>query len=154
MSHLDSVYLNYFFSLVFETVYYLLPLRSGQFICGNKHCDEKEGLASYEARVCSLYESSQLISSLAFLLTELIVEDISFVNIVTFYKFSCIFIESLHPIFHFLFAVLLQVNFSYFEAGENKQALVKLVACERLVALYRFHRFLPFPHSSLETSLV
>ncbi|XP_024025849.1 protein FRA10AC1 [Morus notabilis] len=43
----------------------------GQFICGNKHCDEKEGLASYE------------------------------------------------------------VNFSYFEAGENKQALVKLVACER-----------------------
>lgn len=24
-----------------------------------------------------------------------------------------------------------QVNFSYFEAGENKQALVKLVACER-----------------------
>ncbi|KAM6570631.1 hypothetical protein CsatB_018616 [Cannabis sativa] len=45
----------------------------GQFICGNKHCDEKEGLASYEARV----------------------------------------------------------NFSYFEAGENKQALVKLVTCER-----------------------
>lgn len=43
----------------------------GQFICGNKHCDEKDGLASYE------------------------------------------------------------VNFSYFEAGEHKQALVKLVACER-----------------------
>lgn len=43
----------------------------GQFICGNKHCDEKDGLASYE------------------------------------------------------------VNFCYFEAGENKQALVKLVACER-----------------------
>ncbi|XVF79625.1 hypothetical protein PTKIN_Ptkin15bG0004300 [Pterospermum kingtungense] len=43
----------------------------GQFICGNKHCDEKDGLASYE------------------------------------------------------------VNFSYFEAGENKQALVKLVTCER-----------------------
>ncbi|KAL5538607.1 hypothetical protein UlMin_044801 [Ulmus minor] len=43
----------------------------GQFICGNKHCDEKDGLASYE------------------------------------------------------------VNFSYFEAGENKQALVKLVVCER-----------------------
>ncbi|BFG20218.1 hypothetical protein CerSpe_064930 [Prunus speciosa] len=39
----------------------------GQFVCGNKHCDVKEGLASYE------------------------------------------------------------VNFSYFEAGENKQALVKLV---------------------------
>ncbi|KDP43478.1 hypothetical protein JCGZ_16765 [Jatropha curcas] len=45
----------------------------GQFICGNKHCDEKDGLASYE------------------------------------------------------------VNFSYFEAGENKQALVKLVTCERCV---------------------
>lgn len=43
----------------------------GQFLCGNKHCDETEGLASYE------------------------------------------------------------VNFSYFEAGENKQALVKLVTCER-----------------------
>ncbi|KAL8555398.1 hypothetical protein ACS0TY_003273 [Phlomoides rotata] len=43
----------------------------GQFSCGNKHCDQKEGLSSYE------------------------------------------------------------VNFSYFEAGENKQALVKLVACER-----------------------
>ncbi|KAK9283209.1 hypothetical protein L1049_011445 [Liquidambar formosana] len=44
---------------------------SRQFICGNKHCNEKDGLASYE------------------------------------------------------------VNFSYFEAGENKQALVKLVTCER-----------------------
>ncbi|KAG4134572.1 hypothetical protein ERO13_D08G165200v2 [Gossypium hirsutum] len=43
----------------------------GQFICGNKHCNEKDGLASYE------------------------------------------------------------VNFSYFEDGENKQALVKLVTCER-----------------------
>ncbi|XP_034704777.1 protein FRA10AC1 isoform X2 [Vitis riparia] len=43
----------------------------GQFICGNKHCDKRDGLASYE------------------------------------------------------------VNFSYFEAGENKQALVKLVTCER-----------------------
>ncbi|KAK5812782.1 uncharacterized protein LOC108467465 isoform X1 [Gossypium arboreum] len=43
----------------------------GQFICGNKHCNEKDGLASYE------------------------------------------------------------VNFSYFEAGENKQALVKVVTCER-----------------------
>ncbi|KAL7258313.1 hypothetical protein ACSBR1_004440 [Camellia fascicularis] len=27
--------------------------------------------------------------------------------------------------------VTLQVNFSYFEAGEDKQALVKLVTCER-----------------------
>ncbi|KAJ4970087.1 hypothetical protein NE237_003186 [Protea cynaroides] len=43
----------------------------GQFICGNKHCDEKTGLASYE------------------------------------------------------------VNFSYSEAGENKQALVKLLICPR-----------------------
>ncbi|XWS77413.1 hypothetical protein CRYUN_Cryun01aG0259400 [Craigia yunnanensis] len=45
----------------------------GQFICGNKHCNEKDDLASYEA----------------------------------------------------------SVNFSYFEAGENKQAFVKLVTCER-----------------------
>lgn len=43
----------------------------GQFVCGNKHCGEKDGLASYE------------------------------------------------------------VNFSYIEAGESKQALVKLVTCER-----------------------
>ncbi|KAM5552346.1 protein FRA10AC1 [Rosa sericea] len=43
----------------------------GQFICGSKHCDLKDGLSSYE------------------------------------------------------------VNFSYYEAGENKQALVKLVTCER-----------------------
>ncbi|KAM0052317.1 putative folate-sensitive fragile site protein Fra10Ac1 [Helianthus debilis subsp. tardiflorus] len=51
----------------------------GQFVCGNKHCNEKEGLASYE------------------------------------------------------------VNFAYFEAGENKQALVKLVTCERCAKklLYR-----------------
>ncbi|RRT74829.1 hypothetical protein B296_00031888, partial [Ensete ventricosum] len=42
----------------------------GQFICGNKKCNEKDGLGSYE------------------------------------------------------------VNFSYLEAGENKQALVKLVACK------------------------
>ncbi|KAJ0810020.1 putative folate-sensitive fragile site protein Fra10Ac1 [Helianthus annuus] len=53
----------------------------GQFVCGNKHCNEKEGLASYEA----------------------------------------------------------SVNFAYFEAGENKQALVKLVTCERCAKklLYR-----------------
>ena len=31
----------------------LLPFLSGQFICGNKHCDEKDGLASYEASVPS-----------------------------------------------------------------------------------------------------
>ncbi|KAH0684854.1 hypothetical protein KY290_022378 [Solanum tuberosum] len=43
----------------------------GHFVCGNKHCNERDGLASYE------------------------------------------------------------VNFSYVEAEENKQALVKLVACER-----------------------
>ena len=33
----------------------------------------------------------------------------------------------------FFFPSLLQVNFSYVEAGEQKQALVKLVACKRLV---------------------
>lgn len=51
----------------------------GQFVCGNKHCSEEEGLTSYE------------------------------------------------------------VNFAYFEAGENKQALVKLVTCERCAnkLLYR-----------------
>ncbi|KAL5827392.1 hypothetical protein ACOSQ3_019232 [Xanthoceras sorbifolium] len=52
----------------------------GQFICGNKHCDEKNGLASYE------------------------------------------------------------VNFSYVEAGENKQALVKLVTCERCAEKLHYKR--------------
>ncbi|RYR44284.1 hypothetical protein Ahy_A08g040639 [Arachis hypogaea] len=52
----------------------------GQFICGNKHCDERNGLASYE------------------------------------------------------------VNFCYFEAGENKQALVKLVACERCAEKLNYKR--------------
>ena len=28
-----------------------LPFLSGQFICGNKHCDEKDDLASYETSV-------------------------------------------------------------------------------------------------------
>jgi hypothetical protein len=39
---------------------------------------------------------------------------------------------SIQVLYLFL-AVPLQVNFSYSEAGENKQALVKLVTCERLV---------------------
>lgn len=57
-------------------------LGKGQFICGNRHCDEKDGLGSYE------------------------------------------------------------VNFSYVEAGENKQALVKLVACSRCAEklVYKRHR--------------
>ncbi|XP_050260338.1 uncharacterized protein LOC126705382 isoform X6 [Quercus robur] len=52
----------------------------GQFICGNKHCDEKDDLASNE------------------------------------------------------------VNFSYSEAGENKQALVKLVTCERCADKLHYKR--------------
>ncbi|KAH1222986.1 Protein FRA10AC1 [Glycine max] len=52
----------------------------GQLICGNKHCNEKDGLASYE------------------------------------------------------------VNFCYFEAGENKQALVKLVTCERCAFKLNYKR--------------
>ncbi|XP_031273800.1 protein FRA10AC1 isoform X2 [Pistacia vera] len=52
----------------------------GQFVCGNKHCDEKDGLASYE------------------------------------------------------------VNFSYVEAGESKQALVKLVICERCAEKLHYKR--------------
>ncbi|XP_027355638.1 protein FRA10AC1 [Abrus precatorius] len=52
----------------------------GQFICGNKHCNEKDGLASYE------------------------------------------------------------VNFCYFEAEENKQALVKLATCERCAHKLNYKR--------------
>jgi hypothetical protein len=33
----------------------LLHNVTGQFICGNKHCDEKDGLASYEVRYSSHY---------------------------------------------------------------------------------------------------
>ncbi|KAF3338038.1 protein FRA10AC1 isoform X1 [Carex littledalei] len=52
----------------------------GQFICGNKKCDERDGLGSYE------------------------------------------------------------VNFSYVEAGEHKQALVKLVACPRCAEKLAYKR--------------
>jgi len=52
----------------------------GQFICGNRHCDEKHGLGSYE------------------------------------------------------------VNFSYVEAEEQKQALVKLVACKRCAEKLAYKR--------------
>ncbi|XP_052135336.1 uncharacterized protein LOC127753928 isoform X1 [Oryza glaberrima] len=52
----------------------------GQFICGNRICDEKNGLGSYE------------------------------------------------------------VNFSYIEAGEQKQALVKLVACQRCAEKLAYKR--------------
>ena len=38
-------------------------------------------------------------------------------------------------------SLLLQVNFSYFEAGENKQALVKLVTCGRSVVFFYMPRF-------------
>lgn len=33
----------------------LLALFSGQFVCGNKHCNEKDGLASYEESAFSTY---------------------------------------------------------------------------------------------------
>nr|XP_045086846.1 protein FRA10AC1-like isoform X2 [Aegilops tauschii subsp. strangulata] len=53
---------------------------AGQFICGNRRCDEKHGLGSYE------------------------------------------------------------VNFSYVEAGEQKQALVQLVACKRCAEKLAYKR--------------
>lgn len=40
-------------------VFDLIP---GQFICGNKHCDEKEGLSSYEASVNFSCDSLSLVS--------------------------------------------------------------------------------------------
>ncbi|KAG5539059.1 hypothetical protein RHGRI_019573 [Rhododendron griersonianum] len=77
----------------------------GQFVCGNKHCNEKDGLASYEENEFIFHHERNERQ----LLTR-----------------SCC-ATSPPP-------TLLQeiiVNFSYFEAGENKQALVKLVTCER-----------------------
>ena len=43
---------------------YFLPVTAGQFKCGNKHCNEKDGLASYEASVYTSHNSrtDQLIS--------------------------------------------------------------------------------------------
>ncbi|EPS60799.1 hypothetical protein M569_14002 [Genlisea aurea] len=72
----------------------------GQFVCGNKRCDCKDSLSSYEA---------SLITYLALWL----------------YGISIFFM----PVY--LSVTEEQVNFSYHEAGENKQALVKLVTCER-----------------------
>jgi len=43
----------------------------------------------------------------------------------------------------------LQVNFCYFEAGENKQALVKLVACERWVSMKHCRFCCPCHHCFL-----
>jgi len=40
----------------------------------------------------------------------------------------------------FFFPSLLQVNFSYVEAGEQKQALVKLVACKRCAEKLAYKR--------------
>lgn len=86
---------------------------AGQFICGNRHCDEKHGLGSYE--VCMLFANILLI--------------LKCVQCIFFYVFSCI----CSPYLSFCSLSHVQVNFSYVEAEEQKQALVKLVACKRFV---------------------
>ncbi|KAG6789506.1 hypothetical protein POTOM_005606 [Populus tomentosa] len=91
----------------------------GQFICGNKHCDVKDGLASYEA---SVYTSSNKFNSI---IVCMLVYSLS---IVTSCSLNLATVSFLCMIFAFR---CLQVNFSYFEAGENKQALVKLILCDR-----------------------
>ncbi|RVX02878.1 Protein FRA10AC1 [Vitis vinifera] len=74
----------------------------GQFICGNKHCDKRDGLTSYEGKTKPLcWPSGQPLM----IICEIYLNSTSIVK--------------------------KEVNFSYFEAGENKQALVKLVTCER-----------------------
>ncbi|KAL4039034.1 hypothetical protein IC575_002677 [Cucumis melo] len=90
----------------------------GQFICGNKHCDEKNGLASYEVVLISLDElgcSNLELFPICYKIN--ILNDRCWLLL---FVTACLFTS-----------LLLQVNFSYFEAGENKQALVKLVTCER-----------------------
>lgn len=44
-----------YFSFLLINVSYLvnLPCLSGQFICGNKHCDKRDGLTSYEVSACN-----------------------------------------------------------------------------------------------------
>jgi hypothetical protein len=99
----------------------LFPFLSGQFICGNKHCDVKDGLASYEA---SVYTSSNKFNSI---IVWMLVNGLS---IITSCSLNLATVSFLCMIFAFR---CLQVNFSYFEAGENKQALVKLILCDRWV---------------------
>uniref|UniRef100_A0A7N2RCW4 Uncharacterized protein n=1 Tax=Quercus lobata TaxID=97700 RepID=A0A7N2RCW4_QUELO len=82
----------------------------GQFICGNKHCDEKDDLASNEASV---------------LVTSLIS--------IAFYGPHSNDTSSSQKYGW-------RVNFCYFEAGENKQALVKLVTCERCADKLHYKR--------------
>uniref|UniRef100_A0A7N2MVG8 RING-type domain-containing protein n=1 Tax=Quercus lobata TaxID=97700 RepID=A0A7N2MVG8_QUELO len=82
----------------------------GQFICGNKHCDEKDDLASNEASV---------------LVTSLIS--------IAFYGPHSNDTSSSQK-------YEWRVNFSYSEAGENKQALVKLVTCERCADKLHYKR--------------
>ena len=57
------------------------------------------------------------------------------------------------PMFQLFYSIcfMLQVNFCYFEAGENKQALVKLVACERWVSMRQCQVLLPVPLFSSES---
>lgn len=99
----------------------LFSFLSGQFICGNKHCDVKDGLASYEA---SVYTSSNKFNGI---IVWMLVNGLS---IITSCSLNLATVSFLCMIFAFR---CLQVNFSYFEAGENKQALVKLILCDRWV---------------------
>lgn len=58
------------------------PFLSGQFICGNKHCDEKDGLTSYEASV-----SFDIIDLLIILRCGIILGDLAF-NLNALNKFT------------------------------------------------------------------
>ncbi|KAJ6964646.1 hypothetical protein NC652_002787 [Populus alba x Populus x berolinensis] len=100
----------------------------GQFICGNKHCDVKDGLASYEA---SVYTSRNKFNSI---IVCMLVYGLS---IITSCSLNLATVSFLCMIFAFR---CLQVNFSYFEAGENKQALVKLILCDRCAEKLHYKR--------------
>lgn len=85
----------------------------GQFACGAKSCDERRALASYEVRFfhalqlnCNLCPATLLFACLLALL--------------------CAVLSSL-----FEQLADMQVNFAYQEAGEQKQALVKLRLCPK-----------------------
>lgn len=140
------------------------PILSGQFICGNKHCDEKNGLASYE--VCTFLLSSwfniiffefvynwgitafykQLLMHWQYsfiywlklkIQKKVLVFGAFILCLKSTWSMPCMLGLICHSCLYFTFwACMLQVNFSYFEAGENKQALVKLVTCERWVGIY------------------
>ena len=81
----------------------------GQFACGAKGCDERRALASYEVRSLPALQLNWNSGSVTLL-------------------YACLCLEVPSPCEQLAHV---QVNFAYKEAGEQKQALVKLRLCPK-----------------------